>query len=226
MDDEVTREYEPGATYSAGGNNFNSSALPGQNSNLLSLRSFIVGYQVLTGVPFTVSASIKTVQMNCLYQITGSPTSAGEVQSTAGGWFINCIWDVSDPSDLERYFFNAVSSVPTVYLLYNSFYLNGASNAPYQTWDIVVNSNNYNSTFYSANNVFAGVGQRPINLNIVNNANHLLSNAYYNVNNPSSYSGDPYPTVLTSAPNLLSAPSAGSPLIGAAEPSTFGYTVD
>ena len=225
MDDRVVQEYYQGATYSSGINDFDSKALPGENSNLMSLRRFIVDYQVLNNTPYTVSASINTVQINCLYQINGILPSSGVLDNN-GGWFINCIWDITDPEAAERYFFNAYSAIPTLYLLYNSFLLNGTATTSYQTWDIVDNSGNNNHSVFAADSVFAAIGTRSINLNMVNSSQNLLSNAYYNVNNPSSYNGDPYSTILSSAPNLLSAPSADSQLIGAAEPTTFGYTVD
>lgn len=225
MNDRVIREYYQGATYSSGMNTVDTRTLPGDNSDLSSLRHFVVNYQVLIGQPYTVSAPVKTVQMNSLFQMTGSPPYSGITDST-GGWFINCIWAITDPITIQRYFINAFSAVPTTYLLYNSFFLDGPSNTPSQAWDIAVNQGMNNASVFAANNVFARTNNRNINLNIINDADHLLANAYYQVSNTSTYSGDPFGVTLTTAPNLLSAPSAGSALIGGAKVSTFGYTVD
>ena len=225
MNDRVIKENYAGSTFVSGANTFDTKALPGDNADLLSLRHFIVNYQVQTGQPYTISAPIKTVQMNSLYQLSGSPPLSALLDSN-GGWFINCIWAVSDPISLGRYFFNAYSATPTLYMLYNSFFLDGNTTQSSQTWDILVNFANQNQSVYAANNVFARTNTRNINLNVINDAQHLLANAYYQVNNTSSYSGDPFGITLTSMPNLLAAPTAGSKLIGGAKATTFGYTVD
>lgn len=225
VNDKVIREFYQGASYTSGMNTVDTRTLPGDNSVLSSLRHFVVNYQVLIGQPYTVSAPVKTVQMNSLFQITGSSPNSGITDST-GGWYINCIWAITDPITIQRYFINAFSAVPTTYLLYNSFLLDGPSNTPSQAWDIAVNQGMNNASVFAANNVFARTNNRNINLNIINDADHLLANAYYQVSNTNTYSGDPFAVTLSSAPNLLSAPSAGSALIGGAKVSTFGYTVD
>lgn len=225
VNDRVIRENYQGATYCSGANTVDTRALPGTNSDLMSLRRFVVNYQVSIGQPYTISTPIKTVQMNNLFQINGSSPYSGITDST-GGWFINCIWAMTDPIPIQRYFINAFSAVPTTYLLYNSFLFDGPSTTPSQAWDIVINQGSNNASVFAANNVFARTNNRNINLNIVNDVRHLLANAYYQVNNPSSYSGDRFALTLTALPDLLNSPSAGSPLIGGAKTTAFGYTVD
>lgn len=225
MNDKVIKENYQGSTFTTGDNSFTTIDLPGDNSDLLSLRNFVVNYQILTGQPYKASATTKTVQMNNMYQINGNLPSPAVIGSS-GGWFINCIWAITDSVASERYFINAYSAIPTVYLLNNTFVLNGLSDTSYQAWDIAINQGLNNAGVFAANNVFARTNNRDINLGIINDAKHLLANAYYQLSKTSTYSADPFGLTLNSISNLLVSPPAGSPLIGGATTTAFGYTVD
>ncbi|MBX9655190.1 hypothetical protein K2Y11_16370, partial [bacterium] len=99
--------------------------------------------------------------------------------------------------------------------------------APYQSWDLaVISGASSANNIFAGNCLFVGYGDRKINLNLKNDGLHLVANAYYGVNNPSSYNGDPFGLSLLTAPSYPLSLNVDSPIVGGARYSTFGYAVD
>lgn len=191
-----------------------SANFPGTEGTLSTYRAICSQFSC-TGLPTTMVCpytgfSAKTAYVNCNFTIKLGGTSFN-ISGTAGGHFLNCLFDYSEwtaGSNPGRNLLTSGGSSVSGVFVHCHFRMDGVVNAG-QTWYLSYRGDTTTNTgVYFVNCLFSRVGDREIdtgttNLNL---ASRVIGNAKYG--STVNISNDPYLITLTAAASATASPTA------------------
>lgn len=224
-DARIVAEDLPGATYSTGKAYYIDRDLPGDPSDLSSLRAIFVNYQIEHDLKKSVIFGPKTVYVNSRFDLhfEGGTEMMGSI---SGGWFINNVFNLTDASLMRRIFHTTTVSTNGSSFLHNSFYVSGSAGIPYHQWILVHGAND--QKFFAANNLFVRTGTRPFVIGAPNDPYHLAANAYVGVTKTGTegYDKDAFLVEPSVYPLAGGVPTLASSIVGYAIHNPFGIPVE